>query len=166
MSKDFWWKSNPFGRHIPVCLNMWVPPPGFTINITGIKTDDGEWRRDLIYLANNPFEKYWSIDIAILLDSCLLHNPLHTVVLHLTTIVIHLVEWNSHFWVSMAHRAYASYAIFPVIHLLNANILKNYDRRIETLQPKLSSSNHFMNWEQHLTMQWHGAVQEVQHLCS
>ena len=26
MSKDFWWKSNPFGRHIPVCLNMWVPP--------------------------------------------------------------------------------------------------------------------------------------------
>ena len=28
MSKDFCWKSNPFGRHIPVCLNMWVPPPG------------------------------------------------------------------------------------------------------------------------------------------
>ena len=27
MSKDFCWKSNPFGRHIPVCLNMWVPPP-------------------------------------------------------------------------------------------------------------------------------------------
>ena len=27
MSKDFIWKSNPFGRHIPVCLNMWVPPP-------------------------------------------------------------------------------------------------------------------------------------------
>ena len=26
MSKDFCWKSNPFGRHIPVCLNMWVPP--------------------------------------------------------------------------------------------------------------------------------------------
>ena len=28
MSKDFCWKSNSFGRHIPVCLNMWVPPPG------------------------------------------------------------------------------------------------------------------------------------------
>ena len=27
MSMDFWWKSNPFGRHIPVCLNMWVLPP-------------------------------------------------------------------------------------------------------------------------------------------
>ena len=29
MSKDFWWKSNPFGWHIPVCLNMLVtqPPP-------------------------------------------------------------------------------------------------------------------------------------------
>ena len=27
MSKDFWWKSNPFGQHIPVCLNMWLPPP-------------------------------------------------------------------------------------------------------------------------------------------
>ena len=27
MSKDFCWKSNPLGRHIPVCLNMWVPPP-------------------------------------------------------------------------------------------------------------------------------------------
>ena len=26
MSKDFCWKSNPFGWHIPVCLNMWVPP--------------------------------------------------------------------------------------------------------------------------------------------
>ena len=28
MSKDSCWKSNPFGRHIPVCLNMWVPPRG------------------------------------------------------------------------------------------------------------------------------------------
>ena len=27
MSKNFWWKSSPFGLHIPVCLNMWVPPP-------------------------------------------------------------------------------------------------------------------------------------------
>ena len=27
MSKDFWWKSNPFGQHIPVCLIMWVTPP-------------------------------------------------------------------------------------------------------------------------------------------
>ena len=27
MSNDFWWKSHPFGRHIPVCLNMWVLPP-------------------------------------------------------------------------------------------------------------------------------------------
>ena len=26
MSTDFWWKSNPFGRNIPVCRNMWVPP--------------------------------------------------------------------------------------------------------------------------------------------
>ena len=26
MPKDFCWKSNPFGRHIPVCLNMWIPP--------------------------------------------------------------------------------------------------------------------------------------------
>ena len=25
MSKDFWWKSNPFWWHIPVCLNTWVP---------------------------------------------------------------------------------------------------------------------------------------------
>ena len=34
MSKDFCWKSNPFGRHIPVCLNMWVPPPpGYGIQI-------------------------------------------------------------------------------------------------------------------------------------
>ena len=28
MSKDFCWKSNPFERHIPVGLNMWVPPGG------------------------------------------------------------------------------------------------------------------------------------------
>ena len=39
MSKDFCWKSNPFGRHIPVCLNMWVPPPGIhwfeNINMSG-----------------------------------------------------------------------------------------------------------------------------------
>ena len=26
LSKNFWWKSNPFGWCIPVCLNMWVPP--------------------------------------------------------------------------------------------------------------------------------------------
>ena len=29
MSMDFWQKSSPFGQHIPACLNMWVPPPGF-----------------------------------------------------------------------------------------------------------------------------------------
>ena len=29
MSKDFCWKSNPFGWHIPIGLNMWVPPQGF-----------------------------------------------------------------------------------------------------------------------------------------
>ena len=29
VSKDLWWKSNSFGCHIPICLNMWVvPPPG------------------------------------------------------------------------------------------------------------------------------------------
>ena len=28
MSKDFWWKSDPFGWHLPVCLNMWVPQEG------------------------------------------------------------------------------------------------------------------------------------------
>ena len=26
MSKYFWWKSNPFGCHTPICLNNWVPP--------------------------------------------------------------------------------------------------------------------------------------------
>ena len=26
MPSDFCWKSNPFGRHIPGWLNMWVPP--------------------------------------------------------------------------------------------------------------------------------------------
>ena len=36
MSKDFCWKSNPFGRHIPVCLNMWVPPPGDYKGIIGV----------------------------------------------------------------------------------------------------------------------------------
>ena len=35
MSKDFCWKSNPFGRHIPVCLNMWVPPPRIATSKTG-----------------------------------------------------------------------------------------------------------------------------------
>ena len=25
-SQYFWWKSSPFGWHIPVCLNMWLPP--------------------------------------------------------------------------------------------------------------------------------------------
>ena len=27
MSKDFWWKSNPFGWHIPICLTCEYPPP-------------------------------------------------------------------------------------------------------------------------------------------
>ena len=76
----------------------------FKINITSIRIDDGA---DLIHLINYPLEKYWSIDIALLLDSCPLHlanhftslhnNPLHKVALQLTTTVIHLVEYNSHF---------------------------------------------------------------------
>ena len=28
LAKDFWWKANRFGWHFPVCLNMWVHPPG------------------------------------------------------------------------------------------------------------------------------------------
>ena len=81
----------------------------FKINITSIKIDNDEQQRNLNNLTNYPLEKFWSIDIAILLDSCPLHNPLHTMVLHLTTIVIHLVEYNNHFGfnVSMACRAYA-----------------------------------------------------------
>ena len=38
MFKDFWWKSNPFRQHIPVCLNMWVPPQDkMCLNLTMIK---------------------------------------------------------------------------------------------------------------------------------
>ena len=36
MSKDFFWKSNPLGRHIPVCLNMWVPPPPVSLPKLGL----------------------------------------------------------------------------------------------------------------------------------
>ena len=42
----------------------------------------------------------------------------------------------------MARHAYALYAIFLVKRLLNSNILKNYDGKIETSPPKLFSSNH------------------------
>ena len=41
----------------------------FKISITCIKIDEGEWRRDLIHLTNYPLEKYWLINIALLLDS-------------------------------------------------------------------------------------------------
>ena len=63
------------------------------------------------------------------------------------------------FWdlLSMAHWAYASYAMFLITYLLNSNLLKNYNRRIEHLN---SSSFHqitaydemtlVINWEQHL----------------
>ena len=97
----------------------------FKINITNIKIDKGERQTDLIYPINYPLEKYWSIDISLLLDSCPLHNPLQTVALHLTTIVIHLVEYNNHFGINigMSHHEYVSYAIFIVTHLLNSNIL-------------------------------------------
>ena len=23
--KDFWWKSNPLGQHILICIKLWVP---------------------------------------------------------------------------------------------------------------------------------------------
>ena len=90
----------------------------FRINITSIKIDNGKRRRDLTHFTNYPLEKYWLIDIALLSDSLPFHNPLHTVALHLTTTVIHLVDYNIHFEinVSMAHRAYASYAIFLATH--------------------------------------------------
>ena len=112
--------------------------------MNSIKIDDGERQRDLIHLLNYPLEKYWSIDRVVLLDSCPLHNPLHTVALNLTTIVIHLVEYNCYFeiTVSIARCAYASYVIFPIILLLNFNNFRNYDGRIETPRPKLFLSNH------------------------
>ena len=116
----------------------------FKINITNIKIDSSERRRDLINVTNHPLEKYWSIGIALLLNSCPLNNPLHTVVLHLTTIVIHLVEYKNIFEinVSMVRRANAWNSIFLITHLLNSNILKTYDGRIETPRPKLFSSNY------------------------
>ena len=46
----------------------------------------------------------------------------------------------------MAHCEYASYGIFLVTHLLNSNILKNYDGMIKTPRPKLFSSNHCIRW--------------------
>ena len=55
-----------------------------------------------------------------------------------------LSGYNSHFGisVSMASREYALHVIFIITHLLNSNILKNYDGRIETPWPKRFSSNH------------------------
>ena len=92
----------------------------FKINITSIKIDDDEQQRDLTHLTNYPLEMYWSINIALLLNSCPLHNLLHIFKLHLTTIVTHLVEYNNHFGVNvvMARRGYASYAIFLVTHFV------------------------------------------------
>ena len=34
MSEDFLWKGNPFERHIPICLNMWVYPGLIPIQLT------------------------------------------------------------------------------------------------------------------------------------
>ena len=42
----------------------------------------------------------------------------------------------------MASHEYATYRIFLLTRLLDFNILKNYDGRIETPWPKLFSSNH------------------------
>ena len=106
----------------------------FKINITSIKIDDGERQGDLIHLTNYPLKKYCLIDFVLLQDSWSLHNPLHKIALHLTTIVIHLAitAYYSHFGinVSIACRAYVSYAVFLVTYLLNQNILENYDGRI------------------------------------
>ena len=51
MSKDFCWKSNPFGRYIPVCLNMWVPPPP-----PGIQQHYSRWY-DQIGFGKNEYRK-------------------------------------------------------------------------------------------------------------
>ena len=37
LSKSFWWKSKPFGRHIHVCLNMWIPSPSPNISMARVK---------------------------------------------------------------------------------------------------------------------------------
>ena len=65
----------------------------FNVNINSIKIECSVNNREILYILQNfPLEKYFSIDIALLLDSCPLYNPLHTIALHLTTIVIHFVE--------------------------------------------------------------------------
>ena len=47
MSKDFCWKSNPFGRHIPVCLNMWVPPPPGLVVDVAVSNINRIWAKEM-----------------------------------------------------------------------------------------------------------------------
>ena len=57
----------------------------FKINITSIKTDERKRERNIIHLTNYPLEKYWSIDIYIILDGiegymriyCTRHDDIH-----------------------------------------------------------------------------------------
>ena len=46
MSKKFLWKTNPFPRHIPVYLNMWVPP-GYHFPCRNCNV--GKWQFDRIF---------------------------------------------------------------------------------------------------------------------
>ena len=66
----FWWKSNPFGRHIPVCLSMWVPPGIWPPKALRYKrftsTRQPHWN-DVEYLKKfdnyfNIFKSYLNID--------------------------------------------------------------------------------------------------------
>ena len=39
MFRGFLWKSDPLELHIPVCLDMWVPPPPPGHSISDSKND-------------------------------------------------------------------------------------------------------------------------------
>ena len=54
MSKDFWWKSDPFGWQIPVCRNMWVPP-GTPLDYTPIQK---------YYSPMQKHQKKWNMGFA------------------------------------------------------------------------------------------------------
>ena len=115
----------------------------FKIYITSIKIHVHERRRDLIHLKIillKNIDRYCAI-VGLLPTS---QATSHHRATHITTIVIHLVEYNSHFEnnVSMFHHAYVLYAISLLTHLLNSNILEITTGKIETPWPKLFSSNH------------------------
>ena len=72
MLRDFLWKSDPLEQHIPICLNMWVPPPPGVLSTIPLQADVN-WRQPITFskFITNFTNSNWHFYIWIPHEKCI-----------------------------------------------------------------------------------------------